>query len=294
MSRIIKTNLISLLFLLAFFEPLVGQAPIGFYVVDDTGVLYTLTPETGVLKTIGDTGTVLNDIALSGEGQLFGVTSTHLYEVNPSTAEIELIGPLGISLASGLEFSADGSLFLSDAPTPQTGNLYTVDTATGAANQIGEIGFASNGDLAFDDIGRLFMTATNFTTQFDLIEVDPNTGAGSLIGPHGYGSLPAMDFDGESLVGVNSQGDVIELDRDTGAGSLISNTMPKISAAGITYFGGILFGDVNCDGAVDLLDVAPFIDTLTTDPFNAKADINQDGVVDLLDVQPFVDLLTGG
>ena len=53
-------------------------------------------------------------------------------------------------------------------------------------------------------------------------------------------------------------------------------------------------GDVNCDGEVNLLDVGPFVDVLTSGEFNAKADVNQDGVVDLLDVVPFVELLAGG
>ena len=57
--------------------------------------------------------------------------------------------------------------------------------------------------------------------------------------------------------------------------------------------GDVLLGDVNCDGAVDLLDVAPFIELLTSGGFSPKADINGDGTVDLLDVAPFVDLLTG-
>ena len=77
--------------------------------------------------------------------------------------------------------------------------------------------------------------------------------------------------------------------------------------ATISYIGGIdgndivltmskafLLGDVNCDGFVDLLDVAPFVDLLTEGIFEPKADINQDGFVDLLDVAPFVDLLSGG
>ena len=56
----------------------------------------------------------------------------------------------------------------------------------------------------------------------------------------------------------------------------------------------VLLGDVNLDGAVDLLDVAPFVELLTNGRFQVEADINQDGEVDLLDVAPFVDLLTGG
>ncbi len=57
--------------------------------------------------------------------------------------------------------------------------------------------------------------------------------------------------------------------------------------------GEFLLGDVNCDGSVDLLDVGPFVELLTTGGFSPKADINSDGIVDLLDVTPFVDLLTG-
>ena len=54
----------------------------------------------------------------------------------------------------------------------------------------------------------------------------------------------------------------------------------------------VLVGDVNGDGQVDLLDVAPFIEAITSGTFVAEADINGDGSVDLLDVGPFVDLLT--
>lgn len=55
-----------------------------------------------------------------------------------------------------------------------------------------------------------------------------------------------------------------------------------------------LLGDVNCDGAVDLLDVQPFVDLLTANEFSNKADINEDGAVNLLDVGPFVMILSGG
>ena len=52
-------------------------------------------------------------------------------------------------------------------------------------------------------------------------------------------------------------------------------------------------GDVNCDGEVNLLDVAPFVELLSTGGFSEKADINQDGALDLLDIEPFVALLSG-
>lgn len=57
--------------------------------------------------------------------------------------------------------------------------------------------------------------------------------------------------------------------------------------------GGVLVGDVNCDGIIDLLDVGPFVDLITDGVFDPKGDINNDGGVDLLDVGPFVMLLGG-
>ncbi len=64
--------------------------------------------------------------------------------------------------------------------------------------------------------------------------------------------------------------------------------------AGAGNDGGIILGDVNGDGVVNLLDVAPFVNAVTTGTFIPEADINGDGVVNLLDIAPFVDLLTGG
>ena len=56
----------------------------------------------------------------------------------------------------------------------------------------------------------------------------------------------------------------------------------------------VLLGDINCDGVINLLDVAPFIDAISTGTFSEKADVNQDGTVNLLDVAPFIDLLSSG
>ena len=54
----------------------------------------------------------------------------------------------------------------------------------------------------------------------------------------------------------------------------------------------VIPGDVNGDGDVNLLDVAPFVDLLSSGQFQAEADINGDGMVNLLDVGPFIDLLS--
>ncbi len=70
-----------------------------------------------------------------------------------------------------------------------------------------------------------------------------------------------------------------------------------LSAAGIP-------GDLNGDGNVDNLDIAPFVISLTDSEAAFETafpngsywagDVNEDGNVDNLDISPFVDLLAGG
>ncbi len=79
---------------------------------------------------------------------------------------------------------------------------------------------------------------------------------------------------------------------DSGEGSVVEAGVDAVTLRVVACADDILFGDVNLDGVVNLLDVQPFVNLITSGSFQAEADINQDGVVNLLDVGPFVDLLT--
>ena len=93
----------------------------------------------------------------------------------------------------------------------------------------------------------------------------------------GDAACSLADFDGDSSLDIsrirNFSGDIV----------VMINQFPH----------RLLLGDVNLDGFVSLLDVAPFVALLTSKGFLPEADLNQDGVVDLLDVAPFVTLLSG-
>ena len=52
-------------------------------------------------------------------------------------------------------------------------------------------------------------------------------------------------------------------------------------------------GDVNLDGLVNFLDIAPFISRLTEMENQPEADVNEDGIVNFLDISPFIGILTG-
>ena len=56
---------------------------------------------------------------------------------------------------------------------------------------------------------------------------------------------------------------------------------------------GVLKGDVDLSGAVNLLDVDDFIDRLSKAEYQAEADCNCDGVLNLLDVDFFIAILGG-
>ena len=51
-------------------------------------------------------------------------------------------------------------------------------------------------------------------------------------------------------------------------------------------------GDVNQDGGVNFLDIAPFISILSSGDFQTEADVNDDGDVGFLDISPFIALFS--
>ncbi|MCL4133644.1 UNVERIFIED_CONTAM: hypothetical protein GTU68_027494 [Idotea baltica] len=55
-----------------------------------------------------------------------------------------------------------------------------------------------------------------------------------------------------------------------------------------------ILGDVNEDGMVSFLDIAPFIVLLSSGVTSAAADINEDELVNFLDIAPFIELLSSG
>ena len=92
-------------------------------------------------------------------------------------------------------------------------------------------------------------------------------------------------------------GDTVNIQMTRGANLIVHNGValdPDLGSFRLIVSEALLMGDINCDGAVNLLDVAPFVDLISNGLFSAKADFAGDGTVNLLDVGPFVDALSGG
>ena len=60
----------------------------------------------------------------------------------------------------------------------------------------------------------------------------------------------------------------------------------------ISVINPVLLGDIDQDGAVNFLDISPFIALLSAMEYQVEADINESGTVDFLDISPFINLLS--
>ena len=111
-----------------------------------------------------------------------------------------------------------------------------------------------------------------------------------VVGPVGV-PITVSDRD-VSLLGLLADGSLIAFDLSSTFVSSDDDFFPIDATLTITLTGDPLLGDINGDGEVNLLDVAPFVERVVNEDFQAEADVNQDKSVNLLDVAPFVDIIT--
>ena len=94
---------------------------------------------------------------------------------------------------------------------------------------------------------------------------------------------PWADADGNGLV--------LERD-DLSANAALSTSWVAAAPMPGAFENDFLIADVNLDGIVNFLDIAPFIAILTNNTYQIEADVNQDGVVSFLDISFFITELT--
>ena len=203
-----------------------------------------------------------------------------------------------ISVPGGTQLFALGQV-TGSSPFEGTG-LVQLAGGLSPGNGIGSIEFDCDADFGTGAQIFIELGGTAAGSQHDQIRFNDISLAGTLnvIPVNGFQPTPGqqftiMEIDGNRLGTINGLG-------QGSVAATIGNTNLEID-----YFGGdgndvvlnavsagILLGDVNLDGNVDLLDVSPFVQLISNGGFQAEADINGDGTVDLLDVQPFVQILS--
>ena len=148
-----------------------------------------------------------------------------------------------------------------------TGNVLTSDLPpafTGDPADLDRNGIVDDADIeAFRDV---YLTDISFNELFRFRE---------------FGA----DFDGNSIVDLLDAAAFVDALANAG----INLTVEQL----INPAPEVLLGDVNLDGVVGFLDIAPFITVLASGPFQAEADLDESGVVDFLDIAPFIAILSG-
>lgn len=197
------------------------------FVHDVQGNFATLDLSTGAVTVIGNLGVTLTDIAINSQGDIYGVSPSDLYRINPLTGVATVVGPTGVN-TNALEFSSNDVLYAAGT----SASLYTIDLQTGVATTIGNIGTGTAGDLAF--VGNTLYAAT---ADDQLIEIDLSSGvSASIVGPLGR-TIHGLDSATGPLFGVQ-ENRLYTINLSTGG----TTELLDFSGQGLTDVLGVAFG----------------------------------------------------
>ena len=202
--------------------------PVQMY-VHTSDELFTIDDQQFDLTSIGmfgggQTEGGITDLAVTPDGNLYGISNTKLYGINRITgvaSEIADVPGLG---NVGMTFLPDGTLLATD----QAGGVRSIDPSNGAVDEIGTFGggFATAGDLVAVANGTMYAISDegpNGDEQDNniLLTVNTSTGVASSVGQIGYGGVFGVAVANNAVYAFTRDGEVIEINASTGEGSLI-------------------------------------------------------------------------
>ncbi|MEL6348527.1 MAG: hypothetical protein AAFV53_35810 [Myxococcota bacterium] len=174
--------------------------------------LLQIGPFTGIEGVVDN----MTDIAIDGEGRMYGCTHNALFQVDPETAVVERVG--------NLPFGTTGLTFVSDDLLIAAGDgAYVIDagraTISGVLVQQGV--FTTAGDLVGLPDGLLYWTVLNRSGSGDqLVIVNPNNRNIALRGELEQVGVWGMAYADGVLYGFQSGGHWLAIDPRNGGTSM--------------------------------------------------------------------------
>ncbi|MHB1330914.1 MAG: hypothetical protein ACYCY6_03030, partial [Minisyncoccota bacterium] len=180
--------------------------------------------DVGRLETATGETPLITDIAMSPNGELYGVSFDDLYKVDRETAQLEFVTSFNnFPGINSLTFDSQGFLYLAN----QEGTIVAMNLSNMSIDWVGNfnLGVGSAGDIAFSPDGKLYAVVlteegTNVLASIDLVD-----GKATAIGQSiGFSKVWGITFVGDALYGLNASGDeraLISIDRSTGVGTFI-------------------------------------------------------------------------
>ncbi|NEP52426.1 MAG: PEP-CTERM sorting domain-containing protein [Moorea sp. SIO3C2] len=206
-----------------------GTAQASSFLSTGIGQVGKIDTSTGTFTPLNKNGITFFDIALSNNGDLFGVTISALHSIDKNTGLSSQIGNLGVFL-NALDFSNENVLYGAGDDS-----FYTIDTASGAASLVAKIpNFISSGDIAFDSVNnQFFATSLSVDGSSDILFSIAKDGKATEIGSIGFSDIYGLFFENGTLFGYTGDQQQITIDPTTGAGSFSQNVVGGV---------GMLFG----------------------------------------------------
>ena len=268
--------------------------------------------------------TINSDVLLDSDTMV--LTGSTTWEVNhdlefdgaisgtSSFAGISKVGAESLTLGGANAYAGntnvnEGSLLVNGTHTG--GGLYNINNAMlGGSGAISSVVILNSGAVApgtGSTTGALSATAAVFDDQSKLtIEIASDTDFDQLLLSSGIsvqsGTTLELVLLGGFVPTVGDQFNIIDFSSFTG--EFDTSSIPSLPQGNwdfsqlntqgiVSVVGASALGDINQDNTVNFLDIAPFINILSTAVYFGPADCNEDGVVDFLDINPFIAILTG-
>jgi hypothetical protein len=216
MIKRLMTKMAGMLRILVIASPLmslgvgIAHAVPVMHVDDSSGILGRVDVATGGVSVIGNMGVVMTDIAFNPTGQLFGLSFTGFYSINPTTAAATFIGNHSVPGGNALVFGTDGTLYAAGFSSQ---SLFTINPTTGAGTNLGNISDSSGGDLAFNG-GNLFLaTSTNELLRINLA----NLATSVAVGPFGVSGVFGLATGDDGVLYAVAGTQIFSVNTATGA-----------------------------------------------------------------------------
>ncbi len=198
-------------------EPPVEPATEPLYLNSGT-TLYTWTPgdaapvAVGEFRVNGEALTQVTDTAVDLDGNLYAVSDTWLFQVDPATAEAWQVAALDEPLM-GLTCLADGRLVGAGE------SVVILDPQGNGRSTVVQAGaYTTSGDIIGLPDGLLYWTVENpddYEAGDLLVSVDPATGRTEVRGVTGYPEIFGLGWADNHLFGFTSDGRAIRISTTT-------------------------------------------------------------------------------
>lgn len=189
-------------------------------------------------KEVPDNERSINDMAVTPDGELYAVSKTTLYRIDPQTAHASKVAEVKEGADKNpppnvaLTFERSGQLLASDKDGALRRIHYT-GSKKGQVELIGSYGsgLKSSGDLVAIKDGTLYGASDEGSGASKennlLIRVDPKTGQARVVGAIGHGYVWGLAYWAGVIYGFTAEptnpgtGKLLRIDPDTGKGTLL-------------------------------------------------------------------------